>query len=132
MQALRTRRGAGRKTWGNGDNRITEIPGRSSVQSGVQSGEVSSKVRTPKVGSFELLYLKEFQNSVWVACRLATGMQAPWKAKIPSSSWSKMGSRLPYIRSEPEPLKKSPIIADENTKGFLEVHPTGKWGISSF
>jgi hypothetical protein len=25
-------------------------------------------------------------------------------------------------------LKKSPVIADENTKGFLEVHRTGKLG----
>lgn len=25
-------------------------------------------------------------------------------------------------------VKKSPVIADENTKGFLEVYRNGKWG----
>jgi len=43
-----------------------------------------------------------------------------------------MGSRLLGIRSEQELLKKSPILADENTKGCMEVHRTGKWGFTVF
>ena len=42
------------------------------------------------------------------------------------SSWAQtMGRCQPVIKSEQEPLKKSPVIADENTKGFWKCVEMG-------